>query len=132
MELFFVKKKNNGFQPFNYFRLVVGRGSKYTSERVQQFSLFSFFFYPGFFNEYSRFTGQQGEGEPISFISSVLLPPTSQTLRHQPGDYSRELTSSHSQQLDSNRELLVAERKSLSTKYAPLNLCVAILQLKLK
>ena len=54
------------------------------------------------------------------FNSSLPLPPASQTLRHQPGDYCRELTSAHSQQLDSNREPLVSERKSLTTKLHPL------------
>ena len=49
------------------------------------------------------------------FNSSLPLPPTSQTPRHQPGDYCRELTSAHKQQSDSNREPLVYERKSLTT-----------------
>ena len=50
------------------------------------------------------------------FNSSLPLLPASQTLRHQPGNYCRELTSAHSQQLDSNREPLVSKRKSLTTK----------------
>ena len=57
-----------------------------------------------------------GEGGGHFFNSSLPLPPASQTLRHQPGDYCRELTSAHSQQPDSNREPLVSERKSLTTK----------------
>ena len=53
-----------------------------------------------------------GEGGGHFFNSSLPLPPASQTLRHQTGDYCRELTSAHSQQPDSNREPLVSERKS--------------------
>ena len=36
-----------------------------------------------------------GEGGGHFFISSLPLPPASQTLRHYPGDYCRELTSAH-------------------------------------
>ena len=77
---------------------------------------FFFFFYVGF---YSRtFTNPRTAGEGIGhFVNfSLLLPPASQTLRHQPGDYCKELTSAHSQQPDSNRETLVSERKSLTAK----------------
>ena len=49
-------------------------------------------------------------------ISSPSLPPALQTLRHQPGDYCKQLTSADTQQPDSNREPLVSERKSLTTK----------------
>ena len=44
------------------------------------------------------------EGERYLFNSSLPFPPATQTLRHQPGDCCRELTSSHRQQSDSNRE----------------------------
>ena len=37
-----------------------------------------------------------GEGGGHFFNSSLPLPPASQTLRHLPGDYCRELTSTHS------------------------------------
>ena len=47
--------------------------------------------------------------------NSLPLLPASQTLRHQPGDYRRELTSAHRQQPDPNREPLVSELKSLTT-----------------
>ena len=57
-----------------------------------------------------------GEGGGHFFNSSLPLPPASQTLRHQLGDYCGELTSAHSQQPDSNWELLVFESKSLTTK----------------
>ena len=49
------------------------------------------------------------------FFNSLLpLLPASQTFRHQQGDYCRELTSAHRQKLDSNREPLVSESKSLT------------------
>ena len=57
-----------------------------------------------------------GEGGGYLFKSSLPLPLSSQTLRHQSGDYCRELTSAHSQNPDSNQELLVTECKSLTTK----------------
>ena len=69
-----------------------------------------------FFQKHSRFTRQQGKRGAYIFKSSLPLPPASQTLRHQPGNYCGELTSAHSQQPDSNRELLVFESKSLTTK----------------
>ena len=79
-----------------------------------------YFFYLGFvsrtFTNYR--TAREGGGHSIS--SSLPLPPASQTLRHQPGDYCRELTSAHSQQPDLNREPLVSERKSLTTKLSAL------------
>ena len=57
-----------------------------------------------------------GEGAEHFMNSPLPLPPASQTLRHQPGNYCRELTSAHSQQPDSNREPLVSEHKLLTTK----------------
>ena len=80
-------------------------------------SFVGLFFLSGFsFHEHSLFTGQQGKGEGIFFNSSLPLPPASQTLRHQAGDYCRELISAHSQQPDSNREPLVSKRKLLTAK----------------
>ena len=38
-----------------------------------------------FFQEHSRFTGQQVKGEAIYFKSSVPLPPVFQTLKYGPG-----------------------------------------------
>ena len=49
-------------------------------------------------------------------VSSPPLSPASQTLRHQPRHYSRELTSAHSQQLDLKRKLSVSKFKLLTTK----------------
>ena len=57
-----------------------------------------------------------GEGGELFFNFSLPLQPASQTLRYQHGDYCRELTSACSQQRDSNRESLISERKSLTTK----------------
>ena len=71
-----------------------------------------------FFHEDSQFTGQKGKRKGISFNSFLPLPPALQTLIHQPGVYCKELTSAHSQQPESNREPLVAKRKSLTTKLA--------------
>ena len=48
-----------------------------------------------------------GEGRGYLFDSSLPLPSASQTLRHYPGDYCREITSAHSQQPDSSQEPLV-------------------------
>ena len=52
----------------------------------------SFFFYLHFLLQ--PFTNQRtaGEGRGHLFNSSLPLPPASQTLRHQSGDYCRELT----------------------------------------
>ena len=70
-----------------------------------------FFFYLVSFNEHSRITGLQGKGEAISLTPHYHFHPL-----HRHLDYCRELTSAHSLQLDSNREPLVSERKSLTTK----------------
>ena len=76
----------------------------------------NFFFLSGFsFMNIHDSQDSRGRGGYL-FNSSLPLPPASQTLRHQPGDYCRELTSAYSWQPDSNREPLVSERKSLTTK----------------
>ena len=46
--------------------------------------MFFFFSQWVFYQEHSRLIGQQGKEEAISFNSSLLLPPASQTLRHHP------------------------------------------------
>ena len=73
-----------------------------------------------------------GEGEGISFNSSLPLPTASQTLRHQPGYYCRELTSAHKQQPNSNQEPLVSRSKALTTKlralYIVFHCCWCIFQ----
>ena len=87
-----------------------------------------FFFYLGFLSR--TFTNHRtaGEGGEQFFNSSLPLPPASQTLRRQPGNYCKELTSAHSQQLEQNREPLASERKSLTTKLRALKQksCVGI------
>ena len=75
-----------------------------------------FYIYPDFFSRTFTIHRTAGEKGGYIFNSSLLLPLASQTLRHQPDDYCRELTFAHSQQPDSNREPLVSERKSLTTK----------------
>ena len=71
---------------------------------------FFFFFYLGFLLQ--PFTNHRTAGEAGEhfYNSSLPLPPASRTLRHQLGDYCRELTSAHRQQPDSNWEPLVSER----------------------
>ena len=73
-----------------------------------------FFFYLGFLSRTftNRRTAVKGAWHFLN--SSLPLTSSSQTLRHQPGDYCREINSGHSQQPESNREPLVSERKSLS------------------
>ena len=80
------------------------------------FLYFYFFFCLGFPSQ--PFTNHRtaGEGGGHYFNSSLPLPSASHTLRCQLGDYCRELTSVHRQQSDPNREPLVSEPKSLTTK----------------
>ena len=75
-----------------------------------------FFYHSGFCFTNIHDSRAAGEGGGYLCNSSLPLPPASQTLRHQLGAYCRELTSAHSWQLDSNREPLVSERKSLTTE----------------
>ena len=55
------------------------------------------------------------KGGGYFFNSSLALPLASQTLRHWPGSYCREVTSAHSYHTESNWEPMVLERKSLTT-----------------
>ena len=75
-----------------------------------------FYIYMDFFSRTFTIHRTAGEKGGYLFNSSLRLPLASQTLRHQPDDYCRELTVAHSQQPDSNREPLVSECKSLTTK----------------
>ena len=77
---------------------------------------YSFFSIWVFFREHSRFTRIVGEAERYLFNSSLPFLPTSLTLRHQPGDYCRGITSPHSQQPEQNRKPLVSECKLVTTK----------------
>ena len=107
--------------------------AKFTRKYLCQ-SLFlnNFFFWSnlGFLSRTFTIHGIAGEGGGYFFKSCLPLPPASQTLRHQPDDYCRELTSAHSQQPESNREPLVSEHKSLTTKLRALK--VADLSLRPK
>ena len=76
-----------------------------------------YFFYLCFLSRTFTIHRTVGEGGGYFFKSSLPLS-TRFTLRHQPGDYYRELTSAHSWQPDSNREPLVFERKSLTIRVA--------------
>ena len=82
------------------------------------FSFYSFFLfaYLGFLSGTFTIDRATGEWGGNLFNSSLPLPPASQALRLQPGDYWRELTSAHSWQPDSNRKLLLSQRKLLTTK----------------
>ena len=107
---------------FQEYRLHLQFG-QYTDKILQLCPLSFFFNFLGkqihdFFFTNHR-TAWEGGGH--FFNSSLPLPPASHILRHQPGDYCRELTSVHRQQSDSNRELLVSERKSLTTKLRAIN-----------
>ena len=77
--------------------------------------LFFFFFYLGFLSGTFTIHRTAGEGGGHLFNSSLPLPPASLTLRQQPGDNCRELTSTYGYQPDQNREPLVSERQSLTT-----------------
>ena len=76
--------------------------------------LFFFFFYLSFLLQpfTNHWTAWEGGGH--LFNSSLPLPPALQTLRHQAGDYCRELTSAHRQQPDSNWEPLGQVGQNLS------------------
>ena len=88
----------------------------FNMQKLFCFVLVCCFFYLGFLSR--TFTNHRttGEGGGHFFNSSLPLPPASQTFRHQLGDYCIELTSSHSQQPNLNREPLASERKLLTTK----------------
>ena len=56
----------------------------------------SFFFYLSFYSQTFTIHGTVGERGGYFFKSSLPLSPASQTLRHYPGNYCRELTPAHS------------------------------------
>ena len=100
--------KNQKLQRFKIVTLIEIKGNIYR----YIFSGFSF----------SNIHDSQGssEREGYLFYCCPPLPPGSRTLRHWPGNYCRGITSTHSQQADSNWEPLVSERKSLTTKLCAL------------
>ena len=77
---------------------------------------YSFLFLSGFsfINSYEQQDSRRRE-TPF-FNSSVRLPPASETLGYQPGDYCRGLTPAYGQQLEQNWELGISEHKLLITK----------------
>ena len=90
------------------------------------------FFYLGFLLQTFTIHRTAGEEGGYLFNASLPLPPASQALRHHPGDYCRELTSTRSYQPGSNRELLVSECRLLTTKlrvYAKLGVYVLMVML---
>ena len=95
------------------------------------------FFHLGFLSRTftNHWTTVEGGGHLFNY--SPPIPPASQTLRPWPNDYCGELTSTHSQQPDSNLEPLVSKRKSLTTKlratdFYPLSVSCCNLQLSVK
>ena len=74
------------------------------------------FFYLGFLSRTFANRRTEREGGGHFFNSSLPLPPASQTLRYQLGDYYRELTCAHNQEPESNREPFASKRKSKTTK----------------
>ena len=79
------------------------------------------FLYLGFLLQTFMNHRTEGEGGRHFFNSSLPLPPASQKLRHQPGNYCRELTFAHSYQPDSRLKPLVSQHKSLTTKLCSLS-----------
>ena len=98
---------------FNSFFLIT-LGS-YFAKTKQRNNNHKTFFYLRFLSRTFTIHRTAGEARGYLFNSSpsLPLPSASQTLRHWPGDYCRDLTSIHNQQPDSNREPLVSERKLL-------------------
>ena len=90
---------------YKIYKMLNNRNLSFIQE-LFSFCLFFFLFYLGFLSRTFTIHRTAVEGGGYLFNSSLPLPPASQTLRHQPGDYCRELTSAHSQQPDSNREPL--------------------------
>ena len=74
---------------------------------------FCFFSIQDFSQEHSQITRLTSRRVRF-FNSSLPLQPASTTLRHLPDNYCRELTTANCQHMDSNKEPLVSERKSLT------------------
>ena len=79
---------------------------------LSSFIVFFFLFY--FLNIYDSQDSRETGSLSLKLLSSTSS--VSQTLRNQTGYYCRKLTSTHSQQLDLNREPLFSECKKLITK----------------
>ena len=106
--MYIVATRNPAFHVFKkYFRK---RKYMQLCKFTQKYAIF---FLSGF-SFTNIHSSQDGRGRRI-FLTPFYLFPVSQTLGHQPTDYCRELTSTHSLQPDSNREPLVSERKLLTS-----------------
>ena len=82
--------------------------------RQQRTSFFLFgFSFTNIYDLQDNGGSEGGEGGRSIFLPQ--LPPASQTLRHQPDNNRRELTSVQSQQLDLNGKPLVSNCKQLTT-----------------
>ena len=86
-------KSNNLVSKVDYSCKFLGQFAKIKSMLV---GLLGVFFYLGFLSQ--PFTNHRTvwEGGEYFFNSSLPLPLASQTPRHYPGDYCREVTSTHS------------------------------------
>ena len=103
---------------------VADGNNKVTSQNIIYFRIGTIF-YLVFFSRTFTIHRTIGEGGGYHFNLSLPLPPALQTLRYQPSNYCRELTSAHSQHPDSYQESLVSGRKLLTTK-----LCALTTQLR--
>ena len=73
----------------SFYRCFFGKTKKFKT------LILTFFFYLGFLWQPITNHRTAGEGRGYFFNSPLPLPSASQTLRQQPGDYCRELTSAH-------------------------------------
>ena len=86
-------------------------------QKIISLGTIEFFFLSGFcFTNIHEPQNCKGRGRAFHQLLTTTSTCFTYTLRHQPGNYCRELTSGHSQQPDSKREPLVSECKSLTTK----------------
>ena len=86
-----------------------------TRANIYRYIFFRVFFFPNIHDSQDS-SGREG----YLFNCCPPLPPASRALGHKLGNYCSGFTSTHSWQADSNREPLVSERKSLTTKLCAL------------
>lgn len=80
----------------------------------QRIKLYRSFFFLGYLSPTSTIHRTEKEGEDYFFNFSVQLPPSLRTHRHQQCNYSRDPTSSHGQEPDSNQKPLAFKHKTLT------------------
>ena len=102
---------------------------RFFAKIVNGFQLLFYFLHLRFLLRTFTIHRAEGEGGGYLFNTSLPLLSTSQTLRCQLGNCHRELTSTHIQQPDSNREPLVSERKSLNSNLRALKLGFQLLNI---